>query len=76
MVGEGFGVSGFDFCWCLIALRFVQPGGVPPVDSVHGRELDIGQAVPGRLGVDQLGLVQAIDGFGKGIVVAIADRSD
>lgn len=45
------------------------------MDPVHGRELDIGQAVPGRLGVDQLGLVQAVDGFGEGIDAPIVVNS-
>lgn len=44
---------------------------VVPVHPFQGRHLNSFAALP-RLAVNQLGLVQPVDGFGQGVVVAIA----
>ena len=40
----------------VVPKSFVEPLGVPPMDLVHGRELDLCYSCPGR-GVDQLSLI-------------------
>ncbi len=49
---------------------------VRPVDPFEGGELDSVQRAPGSSPADDLSLEQAIDGFGEGIVVAIANATD
>ena len=48
---------------------------VEPIDVVQGGVLDIIQSAPGALVTDQLRLVQAVEGFGQGIVLRIPARS-
>ena len=45
---------------------------VEPVDPFEGRELDLLEALPGPLMADDLGLVEADDALGQGVVVAVA----
>ena len=47
----------------------MEPIGVPEADPAGGRQLDLVDAPPGTVAVDQLGLVQPVDGLGQGIVV-------
>lgn len=70
-------------CWCpalivgvddlfgrLVAQCLMEASGVPPVHPRQGRKFDLGQGFP-LPGVDELGLVQAVDGLGERIVVGI-----
>ena len=52
----------------------VQTTVVEPVDVLEGRELDVIEAAPGPP-VDQLGLVQAVEGFGERVVIRVAARA-
>ena len=46
-------------------------------DNVAERgELDVVKAPPRTLGVDQLPLLEAVEGFSHGVVVAVATRAD
>ena len=45
---------------------------VPPVDPAGRRQLDLLDTPPAPLPADQLGLVQAVDRLGQGIVVTVA----
>src|SRR3954466_15197393 len=49
---------------------------VEPVDPFEGGELDRFEAAPGAAPMDHLGFVEAVDGFGEGIVVAVTDAAD
>ena len=52
----GLVMSRGDFGWDVVFECFVEPLGVPPVDPVYGRELDLCYSCPGR-GVEQLSLI-------------------
>jgi hypothetical protein len=49
---------------------------VEPVHPFEGGELDRLDAAPGTTPADHLGLEQADDGLGEGIIVAVADTAD
>ena len=59
-----------------IADRREQPPVVEPVHPFERRQLDGLEAVPWPAPVDDLGFVEAVDGLGQGIGVAIADATD
>ena len=54
----------------------MEPAEVPEVDPVGGGELDLLDRAPALAAVDELGLVQAVDRFGEGVVEAVALASD
>jgi hypothetical protein len=49
---------------------------IEPVDPLQGGVLDLVDAPPGAAPADQLGLVQADDRLGQGVVVAVAAGAD
>ena len=49
---------------------------VEPVHPVEGGELDGFQRAPRSAPPDDLGLVEAVDRLGQGVVVAVADAAD
>ena len=59
-----------------IADRLEQPPVVEPVDPFQRRELDRLEAAPRPAPVDDLGLVEAVDGLCEGVVVAVSDATD
>lgn len=59
-----------------ISDRFEQAAVVEPVDPFEGCVFHGFKGFPGSFPVDDLGLVEAVDGFGQGVVVAVADASD
>jgi hypothetical protein len=68
---------------CLFELRRgnISDGSAPatvvePVDPVEGRPLDGFQTLPGAASPDDLGLGEADDRLGEGVVVAVADAPD
>ena len=68
------GFGGRDIADGLEKAAFVEP-----VDPFEGGELDRFEAAPGAAPVDHLGFVEAVNGFGEGIVggeVAVADAAD
>ena len=48
---------------------------VEPVDPFERGELDGFERAPWPTPVDHLGLVEAVDGLGQGVVVAVADAA-
>lgn len=54
----------------------VQPGVVIPVDPFEGFPLDLADGFPGAEELDGLGLEEAHDAFGEGIVIGIPDAAD
>src|SRR6266511_1973078 len=52
-----------------------QPAIVEPVYPFQRRELDCLERPPWPAPVDDLGFVKAVDGFGEGIVVTVADAA-
>nr|WP_258036441.1 hypothetical protein [Streptomyces sp. SM10] len=50
----------------------VQATLVEPVDVLGDRDLDVVHGRPGPLVADQLGLEEAVERFGEGVVVAVA----
>ncbi len=57
----------------------VEAAMVEPVDVAQGGELDVVQAAPGPVSVDELPLVEPVEALGEGVVVAVAlgaDRGD
>jgi hypothetical protein len=62
-----FGLGGWD-----ISDRFEQAPVVEPVDPFEGGEFHCLDAAPGGAAMDQLGLEQAIDGFGERVDAPIS----
>ncbi len=54
----------------------MQPAVVEPVDVLERRDLQILDAAPRSLGVNEFGLVQADRRLGEGVVVAVAVGAD
>ena len=52
-----------------------QPAIVEPVHPLQRRELDSLERPPWPTPVDDLGLVETIDGFGESIVIAVPDAA-
>ena len=67
----GLGLGGRD-----VPDRLEKAAIVEPVDPFEGGELDRFEAAPGAAPMDHLGFVEAVDGFGEGIVVAVTDAAD
>ena len=67
----GLKLDGWD-----VAAVLVEAAVVEPVDPLGGGDLDVVDGPPGLAGFDQLGLVQAVDRLGQGVVVGAADRAD
>jgi len=59
-----------------VAAVLVEAPVVEPVDSFGVGVLDVLDGAPGAAGLDQLGLVQAVDRLGQGVVEAVADGPD
>ncbi len=53
----------------------VEPLVVKPIDVGQGGVLDVVQPLPGPLMPDQLGLVQAVEGFSEGVDAPIDVKS-
>jgi hypothetical protein len=53
-----------------------QPAIVEPVDPGQRGELDGLEAMPWPTPMDDLGLVEAVDGFGESIVIGISHAAD
>ena len=53
-----------------------KPAVVEPVHPLEGRELDGLEVAPRSSSMDDLNLVEAVDRFGEGIVVRVADAAD
>ena len=66
-----FGLGGWNS-----ADRFEQASIVEPVDPFQRGELDGFQASPRAASPDHLGLVEAVDRLGQGVVVTVADAAD
>lgn len=60
---------GFELCWWDVAAVLVEPPVVEPVDPFSGGVLEVVEGAPGCLSFDQLGLVQAVDRLGEGVVI-------
>ena len=54
----------------------VETPVVEPVDVAQGGVLDVVEALPGALGVDQLPLVETVEALGEGVVIAVAAAAD
>lgn len=59
-----------------VADRFEKPAGVEPIDPFKGGELDRLEGPLRPTAMDHLGLEQAVDRLGKGVVVRVADAAD
>ena len=68
-IGACFGLGGWN-----VADRFEQAPVVEPVDPFQGGELDGLQAAPWPA-ADYFGLVEAVDRFCQGVVIAVADAA-
>ena len=58
-----------------IADGFEQAAVVEPVDPFQRGVFDIFEGASRALPVDELGLVQTVDGFRQGVVVTVADAA-
>src|SRR4051812_26258415 len=56
--------------------RLEKAAVVEPVDPFESGKLDGFEAAPGAAPMDHLGFVEAVDGFGEGIVVAVTDAAN
>jgi hypothetical protein len=59
-----------------VADRFEEAAVVEPVDPFEGSELDRLKALPWAKAVDDLGLVEAVDGLREGVVITVSDAAD
>jgi hypothetical protein len=69
----------FVLGWWEVAAPGVQALLVVPVDPLEGGVLDVVEAAPGTATSDELGLVEAVEGLGCGVVEGVAlgaDRGD
>src|SRR3954453_8434554 len=67
----GLGLGGRD-----VPDRLEEAAVVEPVGPFESGELDRFEAAPGAAPMDQLGFVEAVDGFGEGVVVAVTDAAN
>ena len=65
-------VVGLELGWWHVAEFAEQASVVEPVDPFQGGEFEVFEASPGSTVADEFGLVEAVDGFGHGVVVAVA----
>jgi hypothetical protein len=65
----------FGFGWRDVADGLEQPAVVEPVDPFQRGELDGLERPPWPAPVDDLGLVETIDGLGERVVIAVADAA-
>lgn len=68
-------ILGFDLFRCPVAQRLVKALRVPPRDSPERRQFQLGQVGEWLAPSDELGPVRAVDGFGHGVAVRVADRA-
>jgi hypothetical protein len=69
-------VSLFGFSWRHVADGLEQALVVEPVDPFQCRVFDGFEGSPRPPPTDDLGLVEAIDGLGQGVVITVADTAD
>ncbi len=69
-------VAFLGLCWRHIADRLKEATIVEPVDPFESGELDCFQRTSWAAPTDELSLEQAMDSFGEGVVVAIANAAD
>lgn len=50
----------------------MEPAVVDPVDVAESGELDVVEAAPGAVALDELPLVEPVEALGQGVLVAIA----
>src|SRR5215208_7337689 len=67
----GLGLGGRD-----IPDRLEEAAFVEPVDPFESGKLDGFEAAPGAAPMDHLGFVEAVDGFGEGVIVAVPDAAN
>jgi hypothetical protein len=63
-------------CWRDVPDGFQQAAVVEPVDPFEGGVFHGLEAAPWAAAVDDLGLEEAVDRLGQGVVVAVADAAD
>ena len=69
-------MAGFSLGWRNVADGSEQAAVVEPVNPFQGGELHRLEAAPWPAPVDHLGLEQAVDGLGEGVVIGVADAAD
>ena len=69
-------VGGLELCGWDVAAVFVEASVVEPVDPFQGGDFDVVGGAPRSFRFDQFSLVEAVDGLGQGIVVAVAGGPD
>ncbi len=65
-------VGGFELGGWEVAAVLVEAAVVEPVDPFGGGDLDVVDGLPRLSGLDQLGLVEAVDGLGQRVEAPIA----
>ena len=65
-------VVGLELCGWDVAEFAEESSVVEPVDPFEGGELQVLEAAPRSLVAHEFGLVEAVDGLGHGVVVAVA----
>jgi hypothetical protein len=66
-------VSGLGLDRCEVVAVLVGPAVVVPVDPLGGGDLEVVEALPRPLLLDQFGLVEPDGRFGQGVVIRLAD---
>src|ERR1035437_7610729 len=69
-------VSLLELCRRYISAGGMDPALVPPGDPDGSCQFDLVGCPPGPMAADQLGLVEAIDRLGQGVVVAVTFGAD
>jgi hypothetical protein len=66
----------FGFGWWAVADGLQQPAVVEPIDPFQRRKLDSLERPPRPAPVNDFGLVEAVDGLGECVVIAVADAAN
>jgi hypothetical protein len=69
-------VGGFCFRRRNIAEWLREPPVFEPIDPLEGGVFDGLERTPGTARVDHLGFLEAFDGLGQGVVIAVANAAD
>jgi hypothetical protein len=69
-------MGGLKFSWGDEPEVAVEPSLVEPVNVLQGGVLHVFKPTPGAVLANQLSLVETVEGFGQGVVIAVAPRPD
>ena len=69
-------IVGFQFGRWNVADWLEEALVVEPADPCEGSKFDVLEGSPRSAAMNEFGFVEAVDGFGEGIVVTVSDTAD